>query len=395
MADYRYLIVGGGMAADAAIAGIREVDENGTIGILGAEPDPPYRRPMLSKGLWRGKPLEAVWLPAGQRPDVTLHLGCTAERLDLAAKEVLDAAGERYGFDKLLIATGGTPRRLPFDKKQQVIYFRTLQDFRRLQEMSGEGRRLTVIGGGFIGSELAAALSEAGNRVTLLFPGRGICDRLFPADLTAHLNDYYRERGVEVLPAHRATGLDEAGRTLTVEGPEGEKSLSVQGVIAGIGITPNTALAESAGLRVEDGIVVDETLRAGHPDVYAAGDVAASRVEALDAVVRVEHEENASTMGRQAGHAMAGAQVTWDHLSAFYSDLFDLGYEAVGELDPDLEVVTDWQEPFRKGVIYYTRRGRVRGVLLWNVWGVVEEARALIREARRFTPEDLRGRLGS
>src|SRR5206468_1153756 len=171
------------------------------------------------------------------------------------------------------------------------------------------------------------------------------------------------------------------------------REITVDNVVAGLGIQPNIDLAKSAGLKVTDGIVVDEFLRATHPDIYAAGDVAAFLNPALSKRIRVEHEDNANTMGRHAGRNMAGKSEPYNHLPFFYSDLFELGYEAVGELDARLETVADWKTPFREGVIYYLREGRVRGVLLWNVWGQVDAARQLIAEPGPFRPEDLKGKL--
>jgi 3-phenylpropionate/trans-cinnamate dioxygenase ferredoxin reductase subunit len=147
---------------------------------------------------------------------------------------------------------------------------------------------------------------------------------------------------------------------------------------------------------VDHGILVDESLRTSAPEVYAAGDVARFYNPDLDKYLRVEHEDNANTMGRAAGRAMAGASDPYHHLPFFYSDLFDLGYEAVGELDPSLELIADWQEePYRKGVVYYLREGRVRGVLLWNLWEQVDAARALIRQPGPFRAGDLMGRLAT
>jgi NADPH-dependent 2,4-dienoyl-CoA reductase/sulfur reductase-like enzyme len=172
----------------------------------------------------------------------------------------------------------------------------------------------------------------------------------------------------------------------------------VAGVIAGIGVTPNVELARQAGLMTDNGmadngIEVDAALRTSAPDIYAAGDVANFANPALGIRLRVEHEDNANTMGRMAGRSMAGSAESYDHLPFFYSDLFDMGYEAVGQVDSGLEVVADWREPHREGVLYYLRGGRVRGVLLWNVWGQVDAARRLIAEPGPFRPEDLHGRL--
>jgi NADPH-dependent 2,4-dienoyl-CoA reductase/sulfur reductase-like enzyme len=167
----------------------------------------------------------------------------------------------------------------------------------------------------------------------------------------------------------------------------------VDAVVAGIGVVPNTELAAAAGLEVDDGLVVDDRLRTGHPDVFAAGDVARFISPALGGRTRVEHEDNALTMGRAAGRAMAGEESPYTHLPSFYSDLFELGYEAVGAMDPRGETVADWKEPFREGVVYYLAQGRVRGVLLWNTWDQVDAARALIAEPGPFRAADLRGRL--
>lgn len=390
MPHYPYLIIGGGMSADAAVRGIRELDANGAIGLIGAEADPPYARPPLSKALWRGEPLESVWRKTGEA-GVDLHLGRRATTLDLRRKSVGDDRGTDYSFDTLLLATGGTPRRLPFGG-EGVIYFRTLDDYRRLRALAQERKKFAVIGGGFIGSEIAAALAMQGCQVTMLFPEEGIGTRLFPTDLARFLVGYYGDRGVDVRPRESVTGLSQRGSQVILEMKSGRR-VTVDAVVAGLGITPNTDLAEAAGLVIEDGIVVDEHLRTAHPDVFAAGDVARFTAPLLGTRIRVEHEDNALTMGRTAGRAMAGDASSYAHLPFFYSDLFELGYEAVGEMDPRRETVEDWKEPFREGVVYYLRDGRVRGVLLWNVWGQVDAARALLAEPGPFTAQSLSGRL--
>ena len=391
MTPSRYLIVGGGMTADAAVRGIRELDPEGSIGLIGDEPDPPYSRPPLTKALWKGEPLESVWRKTGDL-GVELHLGRRATTLDLRGKTVADDRGTSFPFDKLLLATGGKPRRLPFGG-DDVTYFRTLADYRNLRAQADAGRSFAVIGGGFIGSEIAAALAMQGCRVTQLFPGDGIGARIFPKDLAHFVTDYYREKGVDARPGEVVTGVSRSASRLVVE-TKGGFRVTVDGVVAGIGIVPDTDLAAAAGLAVDDGIVVDERLRTSNPDVFAAGDVARFEAPALGIRTRVEHEDNALTMGRAAGRSMAGDETPYAHLPFFYSDLFDLGYEAVGELDPRGESVSDWKVPFREGVVYYLSGGRVRGVLLWNTWNQVDAARALIAEPGPFRAAELTGRLG-
>jgi 3-phenylpropionate/trans-cinnamate dioxygenase ferredoxin reductase subunit len=391
MPDYKYLIIGGGMTADAAVGGIRQVDPDGSIALIGAENHPPYSRPPLSKGLWKGRPLEKIFRPASKE-SVDKHLGVRVVLLDPEAKRVVGDQGQVYTYEKLLMATGGTPRRLPFGD-DHILYYRTLDDYEYLRGKVDQGGTFTVIGGGFIGSELAAVLCQQGQPVSMLFPEQGISARLFPADLARFLNDYYREQGVEVLDGELASGLQAGRDKLTLMTKSG-REIQADVIVAGIGLQPNTQLAESAGIKVEDGIVVDEHLRTSQPDIYAAGDGATFYNPVLEMRMRVEHEDNALTMGRLAGRNMAGDPQPYHYLPMFYSDLFDLGYEAVGELDPRLETFADWQDPYRKGVVYYLRAGQVRGVLLWNVWDQVEAARALIAEPGPFSPSELKGLIG-
>lgn len=378
------------MTADAAVSGIRELDTEGSIALINSEPDIPYDRPPLTKALWKGKPLDSIWRQTKER-NVDLYLGRTVKAVDVERKTVIDDQKEVYSFDKLLVATGGSPRRLPFGG-DNIIYFRTVEDYRRLRTWTAKGRRFAVIGGGFIGSEIAAALAMNDKQVVMVFPGTGICDRMFPRDLSQFLNDTYLRKGVEILSKESAAGLERRGERLVLT-TRGQRELEVDGVIAGIGIRPNIELATMAGLETADGIVVDEFLRTSKSDIYAAGDVAFFYNPALGRRMRVEHEDNANSMGRLAGRNMAGSEEKYEHLPFFYSDLFEFGYEAVGEVDSRLSILADWKDPYREGVIYYQKEGMVRGVLLWNVWGQVDAARELIATNRAFQSEELKHKL--
>lgn len=384
MLNYTYLIVGGGMTAAAAVAGIREVDRKGTIGLIGADSHPPYDRPPLTKALWKGDALDSIWRNV-DRQGVSSHVGRTARSLDPIARQVVDDQGTAYTYGKLLLATGCTPRRLPFGD-QHIIYYRTADDYERLRGLSGPGKRIAIVGGGFIASELAASLADNDQHVVLIFPDEGIGSRVYPSELATFLNDLYRERGVEILPRSTVIGceLHGAETVLSARPKSGgvEREVRVDGVVAGIGVQPNVELAKAAGLKVEDGIRVDASLRTSDPSIYAAGDVASFYDNSLNEWRRVEHADNATTMGGYAGVAMTGRTVVYDHTPFFYSDFFDFGYEAVGQIDSRLEMVTDWKVPCREGVIYYRRDGRVRGVLLWNIWGQVEAALRLIVESK-------------
>ncbi len=256
MAAYRYLIVGGGMTGDSACRGIRDHDTDGTIGMFGAEAHEPYVRPPLTKGLWSGKE-EASIFRGTPELGVDVHAGRRVVSLDFDARTATDDTGESHSYEKLLLATGGVPRQLPGDASD-VIYFRTLDDYRRLRGLAGDGVRVAVIGGGFIGSEIAAALTTNGCAVTIVFPEPGIGARLFPPELSAFVNDYYREKGVTVL-AEELVETISSGTVTTKQGTVVE----ADAIVAGLGIVPATDLAEAAGLDVDDGILVDELGRAG------------------------------------------------------------------------------------------------------------------------------------
>jgi NADPH-dependent 2,4-dienoyl-CoA reductase/sulfur reductase-like enzyme len=322
---------------------------------------------------------------------VELNLGRTVRSIDPENKVVRDDQGVNYIYEKLLLAIGGTPRKLPFDV-EDIIYYRTLEDYHHLHELSSRVDHFGVIGGGFIGSEIAAALTMNGKKVTMFFPDTGIGARIYPPDISDYLNTFFRHKGVKVLPGVNIKDLYKYNGSYQLVTDHGDK-VQVDGVVAGIGIQPNVELALTIGLKVGNGIVVNDTLRTSHSDIYAAGDVAEFRNPTLGKRVRIEHEDNANTMGMQAGRNMAGANEPYNHLSYFYSDLFELGYEAVGELDSRMETFVDWKDLYKKGVIYYLAGARVRGVLLWNVWDSVPKARALIAEPGPFTASNLKGRL--
>jgi len=391
MPDYDYIIIGGGMTADAAVHGIHEVDKSAAIGLISSEPDAPYNRPPLTKALWKGDPETTVWRHT-EAEGVALHLGRTATKINPTARVVKDDQGEQHTYRKsLLLATGGAPRALPF-AAEGVMYYRTFRDYRALREQANHDKRFAVLGGGFIGSEIAAALRMNGKEVVMIVPEKGIGAQVFPADLAKFVTDYYREKGVDVREETLSSSVERSGDGFTV-GLESGATLPADAVVAGLGIVPNVALATALGITTTDGIDVDERLRTRVDAVFAAGDVARFHNPALGIRLRVEHEDNALTMGKAAGRSMAGDETPYTHLPFFYSDLFELGYEAVGLLDSSLETFSDWKEPNREGVIYYLDKGRVRGVLLWNVWGKVDDARKVIAEPGPHSKSTLRGRI--
>ena len=392
---YSHIILGGGLAGAAAVEGIRQHDAGGSILLISAEHDAPYDRPPLTKQLWTGKKrVEQIFLHPQSfytQHGVELKLATDVTALDATGHIVRDGAGNDFRYNKLLLATGGTPRRLaiPGGDLEGVNYYRTLNDYRQVRAAVAPGKSAVVIGGGFIGSEIAASLCVNQVAATMIFPGEWLVARVFPEQLGRALTDYYRSKGVTVLTQDAPTSIERNGNRYIVYTRDG-KQCPADLVVAGLGITPNMSLAKTAGLKTGDGIVVDEFLRTSHPDIYAAGDVAFFPEQVLGPR-RIEHWDNAISHGKHAGRNMAGANQPFTDMPYFFSDLFEFGYEAVGDVNSRLETFADWQEPNKTGVIYYLNGGRVRGAMMCNVWEKVDAARELIRQAQTMRTEDLRG----
>ncbi|HWB55017.1 MAG TPA: FAD/NAD(P)-binding oxidoreductase [Tepidisphaeraceae bacterium] len=390
-----YLIVGGGLAGVSAIEGIRQLDAKASILLIGAEAEAPYDRPPLSKQLWTGgKKLDEIFVHPQAfyaQQGVELRLETVVTELDLTRHLVRDQSGGQFEYRKLLIATGGTPRRLtiPGGDLQGLNYYRTVDDYRHLRAAAVEGKSAVVIGGGFIGSEIAAALCMNDVSVTMIFPDRWLVERVFPESLGRALTEYYRSKGVAILTQDQAVSIEQGGERYLFQTRVGQQ-IWADLVIVGIGITPNVSLAQSAGLKTGNGIVVNEFLQTSDPDVYAAGDMAFFPEQVLGPR-RIEHWDNAVSQGKHAGRNMAGANEPFTDLPFFFSDLFEFGYEAVGDVDSRHETFADWQEPNKTGVIYYLSDGRVRGAMMCNVWNKVDAARELIRKSQRLQFDDLRG----
>jgi 3-phenylpropionate/trans-cinnamate dioxygenase ferredoxin reductase subunit len=390
MGQFRYVVVGGGLAGDAAVRGIRERDPLGAVGLIGAELHAPYDRPPLSKGLWRGLPESSVFRP-GDRRGVELLLGRRVIALDAAERVVTDDRGERHGYERLLLATGGVPRRI-VGAAPEVVYLRGLDDYRRLRRLVGEASRAVVVGGGFIGSELAAAFVQKRLNVAMVLPEEGLVARVLPRELSQAVTRDYRWRGVRVETGRRVVRVDRRGRDLVATTDDGLE-LPADVVVAGLGIVPETRLAEQSGLAVDDGILVNDRLETSARGVYAAGDAARFPSALLGGTRRIEHEDAAFSMGLTAGRNMAGADEPFTHVPISYADLFDFAYEAVGDVDAGLETWADWREPQKVGAVFYGRQGRVVGVLACGLPGRIEAARHLLARAEPLRPETLRGRL--
>ncbi|WP_423923569.1 NAD(P)/FAD-dependent oxidoreductase [Frigoribacterium sp. 2-23] len=372
---YDHVIVGGGMTADAAAKAIHESTPDATILIVSADVDAPYTRPALSKKLWT----DPDYTPADNdlstesESGAELRLDTRVSSIDRAAKTVTIEGGDTVGYGTLLIATGGQPSTLDLPDDDRVVYFRTADDYRRLRALSGGGRHVAVIGGSYIGTEIAAALVQNDTRVTLVFPDDVLGASVFPSVIADRFEKAFEEARVELARGRRVESgaADDAGVHLRLD--DGS-TLDADAVVVGLGIAVDDSLAADAGLTVDDGIVVDDRLRTSDPSVFAAGDVA-SYPDAILGRRRVEHVDNAKSQGPVVGRNMTGADEVYDHTPYYYSKVFDISYEAVGTLDASLEKVVDDKDDDKAVVYYLGEDGSVAGVLLWNV----EEARDAAR----------------
>lgn len=396
--SYDYVIVGAGVAATSAVKGIRSQDSSGTVAVLGSEPDKPVYRPDLSKDLWldEEKSLDDSWLSGDLEDDdaVDLLTDTTVSAIDPDAHVVRLADGTSVTYGKLLLATGAEPRTLGLEPGPRVVYYRTAADYQRLRSLVSPDSHVVVVGGGYIGSEIASALVQNDVAVTLVLDLEDVQEQMLPRALAASLTKAFTDRGVTVVHGSVSTGED-TGDGVRIRLDDGTDVVADAAVI-GVGVQPRTGLAEAAGLDVDNGVVVDDHLRTSAEDVYAAGDVA-SYPDALLGRRRVEHVDQAEKSGEHAGKVMAGADEAYDYTPIFWSDIFDAGYEAVGETKSDLDMVEDWKDgEIGTGVVYYLKQGSVRGVLLWNVWDSTDRAREVIKETRDEPlddPESLRGRI--
>lgn len=400
MTQWTYVVVGGGLAGAKAVETLRAEGFGGRIVLVGAEPEPPYDRPPLSKGYLRGtKALTDIRVHPEQwyaDHQVDLELGVAVTELDIDAHAVTLADGRTLAYDRLLLATGSVPRRLevPGAADVPVLSLRTRADSDRLRAaLSGSGgRQVVVVGGGWIGLETAAAAREAGHHVVVLEPQATPLLGPLGAELGQLFADLHRRHGVDVRTGTGVVALRQGadGRTEVVDRSGAVHEADV--VVAGVGARPDTALAEAAGLVVDDGVVVDAALRSSHPDVFAAGDIANAFNPLFGRNVRVEHWANALNGGPAAARSMLGQSVVFDRVPYFYTDQFELGMEYsgyVGRKGYDQVVYRGAPESL-EFLVFWLRDGVVRAGMNVNVWDVVADVQALVRAGRPVDVNRLR-----
>ena len=377
------VVVGGGLTAGTAVTELRESGYDGAIVVLAEEPHLPYERPPLSKELLQGKKGAAdTWVhPQAWYPehDVDLRPGTTVTSIDVAGHTVTTADDATVPYSALLLATGARPRRLPPESTgaADVRYFRTLDDAERLRERLGDGRRLLVVGAGWIGMEVAASARQLGTTVTVVEPAEQPLLAALGPDIGRRFAAAHRDQGVDL---RTSTGLDR------IEGDEAVLSdgsrIPVETVVVGIGVVPNDDLARAAGLEVDNGILVDAGLRTGAPDVVAAGDVANAEHPVLGERIRVEHWQNAIGQGRTAAHALLGEEAAYTALPYFFTDQYSLGMEYWGHVGAAgfdrLDVEEGDDDAF---AAFWWRGDRLVAAMHVNQWDRSDELKARVVES--------------
>ena len=381
-------IVGGGLAGAKAAEALRKDGFDGRVLLFGAEAHRPYIRPPLSKEYLRGEgELDKVFVHpeawyAEQRVD--LERSTTVTAIDAASNEVVLDGGRRVGFDRLVIATGSEPTRLdvPGSDLAGIRYLRTLDDSDGLRDAAGAATQVVVIGSGWIGAEVAASIRQLGREVALVADTSVPLERVLGTEVGAIFGDVHAHHGVRLVPNQRVVAIHgRDGAVDAVETADGTR-IDADLVVVGIGATPRTALAEAAGLAVDDGILVDEHLESSAPGIFAAGDVANALHPITGSRIRVEHWDNARRQGRVAGRNALGHDEAYARVPYFYSDQFDLSMEYAGFPLPFDRVVYRGDPASGKFLAFWLGDGRVVAGMNVNTWKVNDAISALVASRR-------------
>lgn len=383
--SYDHVIIGGGYAADHAARAIREAQPDATIAILSAEKDAPMHRPALSKVLWFGDDPDVASQDLHTVADTgaDLHLRTTVLSVDAEAHTVTTSSGATMAYGRLLLATGAAPAQFPGVADERVVYLRSAEDYRRIRDLATDGRRVAIVGGGYLGAELTAGIASSGAdaELTLCFPQEHLLDTMFPESVTTPLAETFGGHGVRFRQGFRLREIRTGEQALTLVPEQGEE-LEADVVVLGLGSVPRIGLAQTAGAAVVDrGVQVDAQMRTSLPDVFAAGDIARFP-DPLFGERTVEHVENAKGQGTVAGQAMAGGPAAYETTPMFYSVMFGIRYEAIGTLSTEHEIVETWNDEHDAGVLYYLEDGVVEGIALWNVPDKVDAAREVAEKSR-------------
>jgi 3-phenylpropionate/trans-cinnamate dioxygenase ferredoxin reductase subunit len=393
--EQTFVIVGGGLAGAKAAQALRDEGFDGRVVLIGEEDVAPYERPPLSKDYLRGDAgREAIWAQEEgwyEAHDVELRTGTRVAGLALAASEVVLDGGDRVGFDRLLLATGSAARRLPVPGAELdgVHLLRTVHESDRLRDALQAGVRAVVIGAGWIGCEVAATARQRGAEVTIVAPEAVPLERVLGAEVGAIYREVHASHGVELVLDTGVEAIEGSGRVTGVR-TTGGRTLAADLVVVGVGAAPRTELAEAAGLRVDDGVLVDDRLRTSAETVFAAGDIARAQHPLFGESVRVEHWANALEQGPAAARNMLGRDIAYDRVPYFYSDQYDVGMEYAGHALTYDRVVFRGDPATFEFMAFWMRGDRVAAGMNVNVWDVTDDVQALIRSDASVDDDALR-----
>jgi len=387
-----HVIVGASLAGASAAAALRKEGFDGRVVLVGEEREPPYERPELSKKYLRAEPDTDIRVHDPgfyEDADIELRMGARVDAVDVARRDVT-VGSERIPFDRLLLATGSSPKRpaIPGAELGNVLTLRTRHDSDAIRARAAEAGTVAIVGGGWIGSEVAASLRQLGQDVVLLTPTRTPLERILGPEVGEVYRAAHQAAGVRLVAGTTATSFEGRDRVTAVRTADG-RSIPADLVVVGIGADPRTELATAAGLDVDDGIVVDERLETSVPGVFAAGDVASAWHPRYGRRIRVEHWDNAKRQGRAAAANMLGRGAAYDRIPYFYSDQYDLGMEYAGYAPRWDRVVFRGNPGSRAFVAFWLLEGRAVAGMNVNVWKVNEAIAALVASHEKVAVERL------
>lgn len=390
--SYKYIVIGGGMAGANAAIEIRKHDPEGSLLIVTREADKPYHRPPLSKEFWTqpNYPKESIYYDLINDKSIDFLTETTVKRIDADLQAIEIENGEVYQYDKLLYALGGDPKWIDGPESERVLAIRTLEDYRALRRLADKGGKVIIVGGGWIGAELAAGLKVNDLDVTLIYPNEILNEKRLPLMLAKKFQQRFIELGVELINNAYADSYRVEDDQVHLKLKDG-REFTADTLILGIGVQPNLDLAEAAGLEIGNGVIADKYLQTSNENIYAAGDI----LNYPDVIIgrnRFEHEDQAEHSGQTAGRNMTGAKEAYSHGAPLsYTDVLDISIEGVGELsrNRDDAIIEEVDGGY---IVYYLFEGKPTGILTYNVKVDLDKARAILANPPESS-EGLRGSL--
>lgn len=374
---YDYVLVGGGMGAGFATLGIREQDQEGSILIISNETHVPYERPALTKKLWIDDEFQEEDTKIGAEDEENVEIVFEREVVKVSPEDqtVTLENGDVVHYGNLLLSTGGEPNTIEGPEDEDVFTFRELDDYRKLRARSGDNQEVLIVGGGYIGSELAASLSQNNTNVTMVFPQEQLGADMFPEALLEEYNQLFTDHGVKLISEVEAESYSREGDQLVLKLSDGSE-IKGETIVIGLGVSPRIKLAEESGLEMSDqGVVVNEKLQTSDENIWAAADIA-TYPDVILGRQRLEHVDHARNSGQQVGANIAGADEAYTHTPYLYSMLYSLNWEAVGTLDPTLDIMIDERDEGK--IVFYLDGDQLQGVLVWNVEVDLDDVRNLL-----------------